>query len=585
MKGLVRKLGVVVAVTTVATMGLLAPAAMADVAVTTTSDGGAGSLRDAVEVAVSSNETVVVPAGTYKLTLGPLEIAKNIAVVGSGPGATVIEGNGKERVLEVISRGEVTLQGLTVRGGIDKGGIAQAAGILDKAGHLVLRNVVVAENLADATKPGEAGGIAEGAGLAMRNEERQRLTIIDSVFRDNVVDASGRDGKSGGLAEGGAINAAESGAVDISGSTFVRNKAISVGGTNGSADGGAIYLARNSEAGSLTNSTLAENFVEGGNSALGGGIIVGIYKPFEIDRVTIVGNKVHATKAVGRGGGIEGAGSVGGPLRVIGSTIVGNSADHGGNVQVGDSTFFGDTVIAGGISAAGEENCGKGTTIVSLGFNLESTNQCGLTAPGDVVNTDPQLGPLADNGGLTQTMLPAQTSPLVDAGASFGLATDLRGAPRPADDPRIANSTAPGADGAEIGAVELPAQPPLPAKPAPPAPTAPQPAPPATVVPNATLGKVTTNARAGTATVTVSFSSPATGTLKLSGTGLKASTRRLSGATSAKLVLVATGKAHDALVAKGSRKVGFVVAFTAAGGATQRSTGSATLRRQDPRRR
>jgi hypothetical protein len=568
----------------VAAIALAVPTATAAAAVTKTTDGGEGSLRDAVEKA-SANETVMVPTGTYKLTLGPLPIERNISVVGSGPGATVIEGNGTKRVLEVLAPGEVTLRGLTVRGGVDKGLVAQAGGILDKAGHLVLRDVVVAENLADATAPGKAGGIAEGAGLTMRNEQRQRLTIVDSVFRDNVVDASGRDGNSGGLAEGGAINAAESGAVDISGTTFLRNKAISVGGSGGSADGGALYVARNSEPGSLTTSTLSENFVEGGNSALGGAILIGVYKTFEIDRVTIVGNKVHATKAVGRGGGIEGAGSEGGPLRLIGSTIVGNSADHGGNLQIGDSTEFGDTVVAGGVSAPGEENCGKGSEIVSLGFNLEDRNQCGFAAAGDVVATDPQLGPLADNGGLTQTMLPAQTSPLVDAGAGFGLATDQRGAPRPADDPRIANPIVPGADGSEIGAVELPAQPPLPpAPPAPPASPAPQPAPPATV-PRATLGKVTTNAKAGTATVTVSFSAPASGTLKLSGKGLKAGARRLDGARSAKLVLAATGKAHDALVAEGTRKVGFVVAFTADGGATQRAAGSATLRRQAPRRR
>jgi hypothetical protein len=54
----------------------------------------------------------------------------------------------------------------------------------------------------------------------------------------------------------------------------------------------------------------------------------------------------------------------------------------------------------------------------------------------DLVNTDPLLGPLADNGGptLTQTLLAG--SPPINAGVAVaGITTDQRGASRPTSGP------------------------------------------------------------------------------------------------------------------------------------------------------
>ena len=70
---------------------------------------------------------------------------------------------------------------------------------------------------------------------------------------------------------------------------------------------------------------------------------------------------------------------------------------------------------------------------------------------GSPLTADPLLGPLQDNGGPTQTMAPADGSPVIDAGSAFGLTTDQRGLARPFDFSAIANA----ADGSDIGAVEL----------------------------------------------------------------------------------------------------------------------------------
>ncbi len=83
----------------------------------------------------------------------------------------------------------------------------------------------------------------------------------------------------------------------------------------------------------------------------------------------------------------------------------------------------------------------------SAGHNLESRNQCKFVAAGDRVDTDPRLGPLADNGGPTLTLALLTGSPAIDAGLDCP-AVDQRGVARP---------QGPGCD---IGAFELVPTPP-----------------------------------------------------------------------------------------------------------------------------
>jgi hypothetical protein len=77
----------------------------------------------------------------------------------------------------------------------------------------------------------------------------------------------------------------------------------------------------------------------------------------------------------------------------------------------------------------------------SLLLNIDSALVFGRY---DLIARDPQLSNLADHGGPTLTMLPASTSPVIDAGEDvISLKVDQRGKPRPS-----------GAF-ADIGAVEL----------------------------------------------------------------------------------------------------------------------------------
>lgn len=132
------------------------------------------------------------------------------------------------------------------------------------------------------------------------------------------------------------------------------------------------------------------------------------------------------------------------------STIVGN-----GNGVVADAVTAHATVVAG----SDTRNC-VAATKQSQGYNYETEATCGFTDPTDTVNGEaPQLAALADNGGAVATMLPADTSPLIDLipPAECSVGQDARGVARP---------SGPTCD---IGAVEVDQGPPDPTTSAPPA--------------------------------------------------------------------------------------------------------------------
>jgi hypothetical protein len=79
-----------------------------------------------------------------------------------------------------------------------------------------------------------------------------------------------------------------------------------------------------------------------------------------------------------------------------------------------------------------------------LGRNLDTGTSC---EAGGLSGVDPQLGGLADNGGPTDTRLPADTSPALDAAVGCASSMiDQRGVARPIG------------SACDIGAVERPAR-------------------------------------------------------------------------------------------------------------------------------
>lgn len=150
----------------------------------------------------------------------------------------------------------------------------------------------------------------------------------------------------------------------------------------------------------------------------------------------------------GFGAGVDARGATPSTLTIVNSTIAGNSASKGGagiNVAQGYPPFiFGiplaqsvrlrNTIVAGNLDAAGSADCGSRGIVRfrSAGHNLASDGSCPFRRPGDLPDTNPLLGPLANNGGPTDTLALLPGSPAINAGGSAGCpATDQRGVPRP----------------------------------------------------------------------------------------------------------------------------------------------------------
>ncbi|MCW5578253.1 MAG: hypothetical protein KIS89_06400, partial [Dokdonella sp.] len=108
------------------------------------------------------------------------------------------------------------------------------------------------------------------------------------------------------------------------------------------------------------------------------------------------------------------------------------------------ATTLRSTIIAGNTASSGADLGSGEQPTVTGDHNLIVATAFAL--PGDTLTADPQLLPLADNGGPTQTHALATTSPARDAGSNAdALAYDQRGA-------GFARSVGGGPD---IGAFEL----------------------------------------------------------------------------------------------------------------------------------
>ena len=149
----------------------------------------------------------------------------------------------------------------------------------------------------------------------------------------------------------------------------------------------------------------------------------------------------------GFGGGIDARGATPSTVRIINSTVAGNVASKGGggiNVSQGYPPFIlgipfaqsvrlRNTIVAGNFDAVGTANCSRRGLVRfrSLGHNLASDSSCPFGQRGDLPSTNPLLGPLANNGGPTDTLALLSGSPAIHSAGSVGCpSTDQRGVPR-----------------------------------------------------------------------------------------------------------------------------------------------------------
>ncbi|MGA2247496.1 MAG: choice-of-anchor Q domain-containing protein [Verrucomicrobiota bacterium] len=329
----------------------------------------------------------------------------------------------------------VTMNQCTFSGNIASGsGNGIGGGIYDEDGMLTLTNCTFAGNHAAYY----GGGIANESAAAILNE---------CTLSENDGDAGGGIDNSGTLT----LNRCTLSGNTSSGGGGVYNDGIVILTTcalsgNSAADGGGI---ENRVDGTLTmtNCTLLGNSAE-----YGGGIY--IYNSDEtivtLDQCTVSGNS-----ASDEGGGIENAY---GTLTVNQCTLSGNSAnENGGGIDNYGTAVMTNTIVAGNTAVSGADIYNDGGDLTYGTSNLVplvDNNGGFISGPAPVTNA-PDLAPLGNYGGPTQTMPPLPGSPAIGAGsvAANTFSADQRGYPR----------TQSGL--IDLGAVELPTVPPFTASP------------------------------------------------------------------------------------------------------------------------
>lgn len=304
---------------------------------------------------------------------------------------------------------------------------AQGGGGIFNLGVLNVDGTMATVTITGNTSAGS--GSDDGGGGIYSTGAAANATVVLADITNN--DATGASGSGGGLHNN------DGGMFSLDRSTVSGNSANRAG--NGIEDNGGTQFT-------ITNSTVSGNVPGAGAAAPGngGGLHKGGTGTVGVENSTFSGNTAAA-----QGGGLWNSGAS--TMGVRASTVVMNTAPSGGGFyNVAGGVFAFDNLALGNNTAgtAGPDCFG---TFISGGFSLvEDTTDCTFAPAGtDITGTDPDLGPLVDNGGPTLTHLPVfPTSPLIDAGNSTG--TDQRGMPRQVDEP----STADAGNGSDIGAVE-----------------------------------------------------------------------------------------------------------------------------------
>ncbi|GBD26797.1 hypothetical protein HRbin30_02139 [bacterium HR30] len=282
---------------------------------------------------------------------------------------------------------------------------------------------------------GSGGGISASFGAT--------VTVTSSTISNNSAAGFG-----GGIDNFGTVTLTNSALSDNSavftgggmrntfGSTAtVTNSTVS--GNSAGFDGGAI---ENSGTVTITGSTISNN--SSGDD--GGGIM-------NFGKVTLTNSTISGNSSGGSlfedGGGIWNDGEVNASFITIANNT-GSSSGAGGIFNDSGGTLNMKNSIVGDNTAGGSSNCQNLGTINASGVNLATDSNCGAGFT-SVSSAALNLGPLANNGGPTQTHALQSGSAAIDAVTDC---TDLGSASVTADQRGISRPQGPRCD---VGAYEV----------------------------------------------------------------------------------------------------------------------------------
>ncbi|MFZ1640435.1 MAG: Calx-beta domain-containing protein [Candidatus Contendobacter sp.] len=441
------------------------------------------SLREAVAAAASGDTIDFAPGlngGTITLSsFISLDLNKSLTIQGSGASQLAISGGDAQQLFQTGWNGSVVviLDGLTLRNGRTTG---QGGAIYHGDSHLLIRNSILMDNTGDgggaiwnygkltisnSTLMRNTTASPSGGGGAIANYNT--LTVTGSTFDHNnagtagailnhgtaTVDDSVVTSSQATIGNGGAF-------YNYDGCTLIVRNSLMSGNTAGDG-GGAIsnYPSSNSLL-TVAHTTLSNNTANygggiasfgtttvsystlSGNQALvqhGGGIVN------SIGTLTVINSTLSGNAAVGYGGGIFS--ESGGSTTVSDSTITGNTATFGGGINSQNPLTLGNNLVAGN-TATNSVGEGKEIWVEVANWNSQGHNligksgDAGMGGGATLAATDftpltpiaAIIGPLAANGGPTQTHLPVAGGPAIDTGDDAlipaGITTDQRGVAR-----------------------------------------------------------------------------------------------------------------------------------------------------------
>ncbi|MEO8302742.1 MAG: choice-of-anchor Q domain-containing protein [Betaproteobacteria bacterium] len=306
--------------------------------------------------------------------------------------------------------------------------LAGAANVLGGALALIERctGIRTTPYVVDISNSGFSGNLAQpvtlgGFGGAIYSTTNADITITDTRIVDNHVNAPNPPVAGQNYQGGGFYGTARS--FTLIRSEISGNSVFDVTGSDQTRSGG-LHLFNSAPdlqgAGSemvvkLINSTVSGNQV----SATGGAMIAFGNVDLELDNTTVSDNVAAPTRT---GGIIMSTGATNpasasnatAPTLTLVSAILANNSSDGGDLASNLATIPLLTVDA--TNSLIEKMCPSPSCEISV------------VGTGNLLGTDPQLGPLGFNGGTTRTHVPQAGSPVINAGSNpLGLATDQRG--------------------------------------------------------------------------------------------------------------------------------------------------------------
>ena len=387
-------------------------------------NGNCGSWVDACELQIAlgkatAGDQIWVATGTYKPTAivdldrtTTFQLISGVAIYGGFPasggtwqdrdwGANITTLSGDigipnektDNCYHVVTgsgvKSSAILDGFTITAGNASGSSTSpyysGGGMYNSAGSPTLTNVIF------------SGNSASGSGGGMYTTGNSNPTLTNVTFNDNTT-----------VYYGGGMDNYASGHSTLINVTFSGNSA---GVSGGGMHNYSCHLT-------LTNITFSDNYA----SENGGGIL-NIDSSITLTNITFSGNL-----ATLKGGGMYHFASYGSNPTLTNVTLSGNSASTGAGIYNDGSRnpIITNAIIWGNIPDQIMDN--SLTTIIN-----NSVIQGGYPGTGNIAE-DPLLGPLADNGGFTQTRAIGAGSPAIDTGSpTVCPVVDQRGYIRPVD--------------------------------------------------------------------------------------------------------------------------------------------------------